>query len=115
MPVNTDQQQATHLTDDDREFLHAVQDDVIRTHAHLRDDPALQDRLAMAYWEAKRKGLTQEALLAAFMLLEIDAPGFHRHPMIAGWLGEPGASIDERFADLLDVLRSKLGHASEEG
>ena len=68
----------------------------------------------MAYREGKLKGLTQDALLAAFMLLEIEAPGFHRHPMIAEWLGEPGASIDERFADLLDVLRNKLGQASEE-
>jgi hypothetical protein len=65
------------------------------------------------YDEATRLGLARDELLADFLFLQIQAPGFHRHPAIRTWLTQPGATADERFADLLDVLRNKSQQLAE--
>lgn len=47
------------------------------------------------------------SLEQAVRSLRRDAPGFHRHPSILEWLHQPGATPDDRFADLVEVIRKK--------
>ncbi len=104
----------THaLTEDERRFVTAVQDSIRNAVPRLADDPALLDKLKQAYGEARVIGLAQEKLLADFLYLEMQSPGFHRHPAIRGWLHQPGATPDERFADLIDLLRNKFQQLKE--
>lgn len=95
------------LTEGEREFIAAVRDSIRKVDPTLADDPAFPDKLTEAFAEAKAAGLSRDKLLADFIYLEIQAPGFHRHPSIRRWLRKPGAAPDERFADLIEVLRNK--------
>lgn len=105
--------QAALFTEDERKFLADVQNSLGNADRKLADDPALLDKLTRAYREAKCLGLSQDELLADFLYLEMQAPGFHRHPAIRGWLHQPGAASDDRFADLVDVLRKKSQQLKE--
>lgn len=95
------------LTEDERKFVTAVQNSIGGAEGGLANDPALLDKLIRAYSEARRLGLRREEVLANFLYLEMQAPGFHRKSAIRKWLREPGAAPDDRFADLIDVLRKK--------
>jgi hypothetical protein len=108
----TDQQQATVSTEN-LGFVTAVRDSIISTNPTLGDDRALLDRLATAYAEAKRIGQTEEDLLTEFLLLEVEVPDFYRDPAVSAWLQKPGAPVDLRFRDLLEVLRKKLLQGQE--
>jgi len=109
----TGQQQATSATESP-DFVTAVRDSILSMNPALSDDPALFDRLATAYAEAKRLGLTEEDLLAEFLFLETEVRGFYREPAVSAWLQKPGAPVDRRFQDLLEVLRKKLLQGQEE-
>ena len=106
--------QTALLTEDERKFVVAVQNSIGNAAGRLADDPALLDKLTRAYSEAKRMGLTRDELLMEFLYLEMKVPGFHRHPAIRRWLHKPGAAADERFADLIDVLRNKSRQRKED-
>ncbi|MGN6652059.1 hypothetical protein [Trinickia sp.] len=95
------------LTEEERKFISAVQDSIRKVDPTLADDPAFPDKLTEAFAEAKAAGLTRDKLLADFIYLEIQAPDFHCHPSIRRWLRKTGAVPDERFADLIEVLRNK--------
>ncbi len=99
--------QTALLTEDEHRFITAVRDNIGNVDTRLTNDPALLDKLTRAYGEARRLGLVREEVLADFLYLELQAPGFHRTPAIQTWLHEPGASLDDRFTDLMDVLRKK--------
>jgi hypothetical protein len=104
---------AVLLTDDERTFISAVHDSIRNADATFSGDPALLDKLIEAFDKARAAGLTRDELLADFIYLEIQAPGFHRHPSIRRWLRKPGAVPDERFADLMEVLRNKSHQVHE--
>ena len=106
--------QTALLTEDERKFVVAVQNSIGNAAGRLADDPALLDKLTRAYSEAKRMGLTRDELLVEFLYLEMKVPGFHRHLAIRRWLHKPGAAADERFADLIDVLRNKSRQRKED-
>lgn len=108
MREKINQQQNHLLFSDERVVVTAVRDRVVSAVPALRDDPTLSDRLARAYDEGKSMGLTDDKLLAEFLYLEIEAPGFYRQPAILNWLEKQGAPIDSRFEDLLDVLSKTL-------
>jgi hypothetical protein len=108
-----EEHQAVRLSEDERRFVLSVQESMRDIDTRLADDPALFGKLVQAYVDATRLGLTRDALLADFLYLEIQAPGFHRHPAIRTWLTQPGATADERFADLIDVLRNKSQQLTE--
>lgn len=110
----TEQRQITLSTLDGHDFVMAIRDSIVLEHPQLGDDPALLDRLAQAYVEAERIGLVQHELLAEFLRLEAKAPGFYQQSAIAKWLRKRGASTDDRFRDLLDVLRKKLALGQED-
>lgn len=109
----TDQQQADSSTDH-RGFVTAVRDGIVSIIPELATDPTLLGRLTAAYREAKRIGLTQDELLAEFLYLETEVPGFYREPAVSAWLQRPGASINRRFKDLLEVLRKNLDETGQE-
>lgn len=108
----TDQQQAEPPTDNVG-FVTAVRDCIVDVIPELADDPTLLGRLTAAYREAKRIGLTQDELLAEFLYLETEVPGFYRESAVSAWLQRPGASINRRFKDLLEVLRRKLDETGQ--
>lgn len=110
---NMHEHQTVHLTEDERKFISAVRDSLLDADARLADDPALLAKLTEAHSEAKAIGLTRDASLANFTYLQIQAPEFHRHRAIRRWLGKPGTAPDERFADLVDVLRNKSRQLKE--
>ena len=97
----------TLLTEEERTFISAVQDSIRKADPTLVDDPALPEKLTEAFCEARAAGLTRDKQLADFIYLEIHVPGFHRHPSIRRWLRKGGTVPDERFADLIDVVRNK--------
>lgn len=105
--------QTAFLTEDEHRFITAVRDNIGNVDTRIANDPALLDKLTRAYGEARRWGLIREDVLADFLCLEMEAPGFHRNAAIQAWLGEPGASPDDRFADLMDVLRKKSQQLGE--
>ncbi|NRO99482.1 hypothetical protein GWC77_26760 [Paraburkholderia sp. NMBU_R16] len=113
MPENADRQQREISTSNEHEFVAAIRDDAISANPKLGDDPTLLHRLADAYSDAKRMGLTRDVLLAEFLHLEAQIPGFYRKPVISKWLEKPGASIEDRFTDLLDVLLKEAERAQE--
>lgn len=97
----------TLLTKNERKFVTAVQSRISNADTRHADDPELLDKLIQAYREARCMGLTREALVADFLYLEMQSPGFHRQPAIRRWLCHRGASPDERFGDLIDLLTKK--------
>jgi hypothetical protein len=101
------------LTEAERRFISAVKDSIREVDPTLADDPAILDKLTEAFREARAAGLTRDKLLADFIYLEIQAPGFHRHPSIRRWLRKRGAVPDERFDDLMEVLRNKAEQTRE--
>ena len=109
-----DQPQANTSTTDGLDFVTAVRDRIVSMNPRFGEDPALLDRLAMAYGDGKRMGLTQDELLAEFLYLEAEVPGFYLESAISTWLEKPGAPIDCRFKVLLDVLRKNLDQGPEE-
>ena len=112
-PNATDQQQA-NLSTENLAFVTAVRDSIVSMNPALGDDAALLDRLATAFGEAKRIGLTQQELLEEFLYLETEVPGFYRESAVSAWLEKPGDSVDRRFKDLLEVLRRKRLQGPEE-
>jgi hypothetical protein len=111
---NADQQLVALAITEEQDFLATVRNCIVIEEPELDGDPTLFKRLVSAYGEAKRLGLTADALLVEFLYLEIRAPGFLRNPAILKWLEKPNGSIDSRFEDLLAVLRKKLGDTQEE-
>jgi hypothetical protein len=107
MRAETDLQQNGLLTEDERDFIATVRDSIVSADPRFDDDPTLLDRLASAHSAAKRLGLTDDAL-SKFLYLEMVVPGFYCQPVISNWLQKPGVPVDDRFNDLLDVLRMKL-------
>lgn len=95
---------ADFLPENERRFLAEVQERMANGDERLATDPALPGKLMQAYREAKTIGVTQEDLLADFLYLGIQSPGFHRHPAIQAWLHQPGATPDLRFADLIAAV-----------
>lgn len=113
MLENEDRQHRDISTSDEREFVATIRHGAVSANPKLGDDPTLLERLAEAYGDAKRMGLTQDVLLAEFLHLEAQVPGFYRRPMTSKWLKKPGASIEERFTDLLDVLLKEAQRVQE--
>jgi len=68
----------------------------------------LKARLEQAYTQAGTLGFTDGSAITEFLYYEAFAPGFYRQPAISAWLSKPGASVEQRFADLLMQMKSHL-------
>lgn len=92
--------------DDDR--FAQLRHDVIAAHPALAGDPTLPERLERAYAHALELGFTDTRAIARFLQYEAAAPNFYHQPAIDGWLRAPGAPVEQRFADVLARVKSRL-------
>jgi len=86
---------------------HIVQH-IIETHPELAHDASLPDRLERAYAHAVVLGFTDPEAIARFLRYEATAPNFYRQPAIDAWLRRPGLPVEQRFADVLMRVKSRL-------
>lgn len=90
-----------------QQYVDEVHKTLVAEHPPLATDAELQPRLQMAYREAVALGFTEGAAITQFLHYEAFAPGFHREPSVRAWLTKPGASTEQRFSDLVQVMRAR--------
>jgi hypothetical protein len=77
--------------------------------AVIADDPSLaMDEGLKPRLEAVRLGFTDGPAITQFLYYEAFAPSFYEQPAINAWLTRPGAVVEQRFSDLLQVMKSKM-------
>ena len=81
---------------------------IIEAHPELAHDASLPDRLERAYAHAVVLGFTDGEAIARFLRYEATAPNFYRQPAIDAWLRRPGQPVEQRFADVLMRVKSRL-------
>ncbi|RDU95481.1 hypothetical protein [Trinickia dinghuensis] len=94
-------------------FVTSLRDRIVYAYPKLGADPTLLHRLARAYSEAKRIGLTQDDVIGDFLRLEALLPSFYRRPEISQWLGKEGDSADDRFQDMLELALKRFEQGQE--
>ena len=109
----TEQQWRALCAVDEHNFVATIRDDIVRSTPRLADDRTLLERLVKAFRDAKRIGIRQDKTLIEFLYFEAEAPGFYFNPPIANWMSKPVGTADERFEDLVAVLRKKVGERQE--
>ncbi|CAG9234425.1 conserved hypothetical protein [Paraburkholderia tropica] len=109
----TEQQWAILREHEDRNYVAAVREDIVRDYPWLADDRKLGDRLNEAYARTKELGFTHDGPTVDFLFLEATTPGFYLLPAIAAWLDKPGAPGEQRFEMLLQVTRKKQQEQKE--
>jgi hypothetical protein len=92
--------------DDDQ--LGRLRHDILAANPALAGDTSLPERLEHAYVHALELGFTDAAAIARFLHYEAFAPRFYRQPAIDAWLRMPGLPVEQRFADVLARVRSRL-------
>jgi len=81
---------------------------IIDTHPELAHDASLPDRLERAYAHAVVLGFTDGDAIHRFLRYEATAPNFYHQPAIDAWLRRPGQPVEQRFADVLTRVKSRL-------
>jgi hypothetical protein len=61
-----------------------------------------------AYEHAVVLGFTDGDAIARFLRYEASAPNFYRQPAIDAWLKTPGQPVEQRFAEVLARVKSRL-------
>jgi len=92
---------------DDYPFAH-IRQQIIETHPELAHDGTLPYRLERAYAHAVELGFTDGDAIARFLQYEAAAPNFYRQPAIDAWLTRPGQPVEQRFADVLMRVKSRV-------
>jgi hypothetical protein len=92
---------------DDNQLAH-IRQHVLDTHPELAGDASLPERLERAYAHAVVLGFTDSGAIAQFLRYEASAPNFYRQPAIDGWLRTPGQPVEQRFADVMARVKSRL-------
>ena len=92
---------------DDKLFARICQT-IIETNPGLAGDATLTERLERAYALAVVLGFTDVEAIARFLRYEATAPNFYRQPAIDAWLRAPGQTVEQRFADVLARVKSRL-------
>jgi hypothetical protein len=92
----------------DDKLLARVRQHIIDAHPALAGDGSLPDRLARAYEHAVVLGFTDGDAIARFLRYEASAPNFYRQPAIDAWLRMPGQPVEQRFAEVLARVKSRL-------
>jgi hypothetical protein len=85
-----------------------IRQQIIEAHPELAQDGTLRDRLERAYAHAVVLGFTDSDAIARFLRHEATAPDFYRQPAIDAWLRRPGQPVEQRFADVLMRVKSRL-------
>lgn len=90
------------------QYIQEVHNNLIEAHPELAGDGSLLDRLERAYAHAVVLGFTDSAAIMQFLRYETSAPNFYRQPAIDAWLRAPGQSVEQRFADVMARVKSRL-------
>jgi hypothetical protein len=108
------EQQLQQLAElEERGYVTRVRDEIIAEHQELKQDEYLLDRLNRAYDHALTLGFTDIKVITQFLYQEAFAPDFYKTPAVHAWLTKPGASVEQRFTDLLAIVRRKAEAQTE--
>jgi hypothetical protein len=88
--------------------LAPIRQHIIEAHPELAGDATLAERLERAYAYAMVVGFTDSDAVARFLRYEATAPNFYRQPAIDAWLRAPGQPVEQRFAEVLTRVKSRL-------
>jgi len=91
-----------------RQYIKEVNKNIIQEHPELGGDGSLPDRLERAYARAVDLGFTDGGAITQFLYYEAFAPNFYHQPAIDAWLRKPGQPVEQRFADMIAWVKSKL-------
>ena len=91
-----------------RQYIKDVYKNIIQEHPELAGDRSLPDRLERAYAYAVDLGFTDGGAITQFLYYEAFAPNFYRQPSIDAWLRKPGQPVEQRFADMIAWVKSRL-------
>ena len=85
-----------------------IRQQIIEAHPDLAKDDTLPERLERAYAHTVVLGFTDTDAVARFLRYEATAPNFYRQPAIDAWLRRPGQPVEQRFADVLMRVKSRV-------
>lgn len=88
--------------------LAQVHQQIVAAHPELAGDASLPARLERAYAHAMVLGFTDGDAITRFLRYEATAPNFYHQPAIDAWLRTPGQPVEQRFADVLTRVKSRL-------
>ena len=91
-----------------RQYIKEVCRNILKEHPELASDRALQGRLERAYAHAVALGFKDGGAITQFLYYEAFAPNFYREPAIDAWLRKPGQTVEQRFADMIAWVKSRL-------
>lgn len=89
------------------QYVEEVRKSIIAEHPELADDEELRPRLEEAYRDAVLLGFIDGAAITQFLYYEAFAPRFYKQTAVNAWLTKPSAPVEERFSDLLEVMKAK--------
>jgi hypothetical protein len=92
-------------------FVAAVCDQFLAYRPDMANAPgrdSVQARMQSARDFTDQTGFTSSPHVVQFMYTAADYPGFHDDALIADYLRKPGATPEQRFDDMVAVLRSEL-------
>ena len=89
------------------QYVDEVRKALIKDHPELAADEGLKTRLEVAYRHAIHLGFTEGGSLTQFLAYEAFAPWFYKESAIHAWLTKPGAPVEHRFSDLVQVMNAK--------
>jgi len=89
-------------------FVVRVRDELLRQTPALGADPAFGARLRDAHRQALAWGLHDAQARIQFLHQEAYAPAFHAAPAVRAWLLRPGATIEQRWRDLLALASARM-------
>ena len=90
------------------QYVGEVRKRIVSEFPELAADEGFKARLEAAYRHAVAIGFVNGGPITQFLYYEAFAPGFYKQPGIDAWLRRPGQTVEQRFADLLQVVNSKL-------
>jgi hypothetical protein len=96
------------MDEPDDNLFARIYETIIETNPGLAGDATLTERLERAYAHAVVLGFTDFEAIARFLRYEATAPNFYRQPAIDAWLRAPGQPVEQRFADVLTRVKSRL-------
>lgn len=96
------------MLEPDNDPVAEIRQHIIDTYPELAHDASLPERLERAYAHAVVLGFTDGDALRRFLHYEATVPNFYHQPAIDAWLRRPGQPVEQRFADVLMRVKSRL-------
>lgn len=90
------------------QYIEEVRKSIVAEYPEVAADRTLSMRLEQAHRHAVGLGFTDGTQITQFLYYEAFAPGFYRQTAINTWLTKPGQRVEQRFADLIAQMKSKL-------